>query len=113
VISRPPYATMYWSPAQMLAQLTVNGAALRTGDLYASGTVSGPEPDQRGSLLELGWNGTTPISLPDGTSRSWLLDADEVTIMASAPGPDAVRVGLGSATGAIRPALPEAAAGRS
>ncbi len=113
VISRPPYATMYWSPAQMLAHLTVNGAALRTGDLYASGTVSGPEPGQRGSLLELGWNGTTPISLPDGTSRSWLLDADEVTITASAPGPDGVRIGLGSATGAIRPAVPPAAAGRS
>jgi fumarylacetoacetase len=112
VISRPPYATMYWSPAQMLAHLTVNGAALRTGDLYASGTVSGPEPGQRGSLIELGWNGTTPVSLPDGTSRSWLLDADEVTITASAPGPDGIRIGLGSATGAIRPARPRAAAGR-
>jgi fumarylacetoacetase len=113
VISRPPYATMYWSPAQMLAHLTVNGAALRTGDLYASGTVSGPEPGQRGSLIELGWNGTTPISLPDGTSRSWLLDGDEVTITASAPGPDGVRIGLGSATGAIRPADPDTAAGRA
>jgi fumarylacetoacetase len=113
VISRPPYSTMHWSAAQMLAHLTVNGAALRTGDLYASGTVSGPEPGQRGSLIELGWNGTTPVSLPDGTSRSWLLDADEVTITASAPGPEGVRVGLGSAIGAIRPAVPEAAPGRS
>ena len=57
VVSRPPYATMHWSPAQMLAHLTVNGATLRTGDLYASGTVSGPQPDQRGSLIELAWNG--------------------------------------------------------
>jgi fumarylacetoacetase len=112
VISRPPYATMYWSPAQMLAHLTVNGAALRTGDLYASGTVSGPEPGQRGSLMELGWNGSTPVSLPDGTSRSWLQDADEVTITASARGSEGIRIGLGSATGAIRPAVPDAAAGR-
>ena len=60
VISRPPYRSMYWSPSQMLAHLTVNGASLRTGDLYASGTVSGAERDQRGSLLELtlGWEGT-------------------------------------------------------
>jgi fumarylacetoacetase len=113
VISRPPYATMYWSPAQMLAHLTVNGAALRSGDLFASGTVSGPEPGQRGSLIELGWNGATPVPLPDGTSRSWLLDADEVTITASAPGPEGVRIGLGSASGAILPAFPQAAAGRS
>ena len=50
---------MYWTPAQMLAHLTVNGASLRTGDLFASGTVSGPERDQRGSLLELTWNGAS------------------------------------------------------
>ena len=112
LISRPPYATMFWSPAQMLAHLTVNGAAVRPGDLYASGTVSGPEPGQRGSLLELGWNGTEPISLPDGTSRSWLQDADEVTITASAPGADGIRIGLGSATGTIVPALPLSPAGQ-
>jgi fumarylacetoacetase len=110
MISRPPYATMFWSPAQMLAHLTVNGAAVRPGDLYASGTVSGPERAQRGSLIELGWNGTDPISLPDGTSRSWLQDGDEVTITATAPGPDGVRIGLGSATGTILPALPVSSA---
>ena len=57
---RPPFATMYWTPAQMLAHMTVNGASLRTGDLFASGTVSGPEPGQRGSLIELTWNGSRP-----------------------------------------------------
>ncbi len=113
VISRPPYASMYWSPAQMLAHLTANGAAVRTGDLYASGTISGPEAGQRGSLLELGWNGTVPVCLPDGTSRSWLLDEDEVTITASAPGPEGVRIGLGSATGAVLPAVSEAVTGQS
>ena len=72
LITRPPYASMYWSPAQMLAHMTVNGAALRSGDLFASGTVSGPEPRQRGSLIELAWNGSNPVSLPDGSFRSWL-----------------------------------------
>ena len=61
-VSRPPYSSMYWSPAQMLAHLTVNGASLRTGDLFASGTVSGPEQDQRGSFLELSWGGTEPFA---------------------------------------------------
>jgi fumarylacetoacetase len=104
VISRPPYACMYWSPAQMLAHLTVNGAALRTGDLYASGTVSGPQPDQRGCLLELTWGGTQPLALPDGTIRTWLEDRDELVIAATAAGPDGTRVGLGEARGMIMPA---------
>ncbi|MGO8887131.1 MAG: fumarylacetoacetase [Streptosporangiaceae bacterium] len=108
VVSRPPYATMHWSPAQMLAHLTVNGAALRTGDLYASGTVSGPQRDQRGSLLELAWGGTDPLHLPDGSSRAWLEDSDEVTISASAAGPDGVRVSLGDVHGQILPAQPSA-----
>ncbi len=104
VISRPPFATMYWSPAQMLAHMTVNGASLRTGDLYASGTVSGPEPGQRGCLMELTWNGTEPLTLPDGTTRAWLEDSDELVITATAPGPDGTRVDLGEARGQILPA---------
>ncbi len=107
LISRPPYATMYWSPAQMLAHMTGNGARLRPGDLYASGTVSGPDPGQRGSLIELAWNGSYPVPLPDGSTRSWLHDGDEVTISATAPGPDGTRIGLGSATGCILPAVAE------
>ena len=75
----------------MLAHLTVNGASLRTGDLFASGTVSGPERDQRGSLLELTWNGTEPLKLADGTTRSFLLDGDRVTIAATARRPTAAR----------------------
>jgi fumarylacetoacetase len=62
VVSRPPYRTMYWSPAQMLAHLTVNGASTRAGDLFASGTISGSEPDTRGSLLELSWGGKEPFA---------------------------------------------------
>jgi fumarylacetoacetase len=106
LISRPPYSAMYWSPAQMLAHMTVNGASLRSGDLYASGTVSGPEPGQRGSLIELAWNGTDPVALPDGTTRGWLQDGDELVITATAAGPGGSRIGLGSAMGCILPATP-------
>jgi fumarylacetoacetase len=106
LIARPPYSAMYWSPAQMLAHMTGNGAALRSGDLYASGTVSGPGPGERGSLIELAWNGKQPITLPDGSTRSWLNDGDEITISATAPGPDAARIGFGAMTGCILPAVP-------
>ena len=105
VVSRPPYATMHWSPAQMLAHMTVNGATLRTGDLYASGTVSGPLPDQRGSLIELAWNGQQPITLSDGTERAWLHDGDEVVIAATARGTAGARIGLGEARGQVIPAM--------
>jgi fumarylacetoacetase len=104
LVSRPPYRTMHWSPAQMLAHLTVNGAALRTGDLYASGTVSGPDRGQLGCLLEISWNGTDPVKLPDGSVRAWLEDSDEVTITATAPGPDGTRIGVGETRGQIIPA---------
>ncbi len=103
VVSRPPFASMYWSPPQQLAHMTINGASLRTGDLFASGTVSGPERDQRGSFLELSWNGTEPITLEDGSQRSFLEDGDTVTIRASAPGQGGVRIGFGAVTGTIRP----------
>ena len=104
-VSRPPFAGMYWTAAQQLAQMTVNGASLRTGDLYASGTVSGPERDQRGSFLELSWNGQEPVKLSDGTTRTFLEDGDTVTIRATAPGPDDSRIGFGAVTGTIHPAI--------
>ncbi len=104
VVSRPPFHAMYWTGAQMLAHLTVNGASVRTGDLYASGTVSGPEPSERGSLLELAWGGQTPIDLPDGTTRTFLADGDDVTITASAPGTSGRRISLGAVSGRIMPA---------
>jgi len=92
--------------------MTVNGASARCGDLYASGTVSGPEPGQRGSLIELAWNASNPVPVPDGSSRSWLEDDDEVTITATAKGQGGVRIGLGSVTGCILPAVREPAEGR-
>jgi len=100
VVSRPPYAATYWSPAQMLAHLTVNGASLRTGDLFASGTISGDEPGQRGSFIELSWGGTEPF----GAGHTFLEDGDEVVIRASAPGASGGRIGLGEVTGRIEPA---------
>jgi fumarylacetoacetase len=106
VVSRPPFAGMYWTPAQQLAHLTVNGASVRTGDLYASGTVSGAHRDQRGSLFELAWGGAEPIRLPDGTTRSFLEDGDEVVITASAPGADGTRIGFGEVRGRVLPARP-------
>jgi fumarylacetoacetase len=105
VISRPPFASMYWTLPQLLAHLTSNGASLRTGDLVASGTVSGPDAAQRGSLLELAWNGSEPLTLADGTRRAFLDDGDEVVITASARAPGG-RIGLGEVRGRIRPALP-------
>jgi fumarylacetoacetase len=104
VVSRPPFASMYWTPAQQLAHLTGNGASLRTGDLYASGTVSGPERTQRGSFLELSWNGAEPVTLDDGSTRTFLEDGDEVSISAWAPGADGSRIGFGSVTGRVFPA---------
>ncbi|HSJ34990.1 MAG TPA: fumarylacetoacetase [Acidimicrobiia bacterium] len=91
---------LYWSPAQQLAHMTVNGATVRPGDLFGTGTLSGPEPRQRGSLLELTWNGTEPIELPDGSSRTFLQDGDEVTLTARAGD-----IPLGPVTGSILPPL--------
>jgi fumarylacetoacetase len=102
VVSRPPYRTMYWSPAQMLAHLTVNGASTRPGDLFASGTISGPEPHTRGSLLELSWGGTEPF----GDDRTFLEDGDEVTLRYSATGTGGGRITLGDVTGRIEAARP-------
>lgn len=87
VVSRPPYSSMYWSPAQMLAHLTVNGAPTRTGDLFASGTVSGPAKDQVGSFIERG--------------EGFLEDGDEVVLRATAPGADGTRIGFGECRGRI------------
>ncbi|WP_460062890.1 fumarylacetoacetase [Streptomyces sp. YKOK-I1] len=102
-VSRPPYREMYWSPAQMLAHMTANGASTRTGDLYASGTISGPDRDQRGAFIELTWGGREPI-LVKGEERTFLQDGDEVTITATAPGNSGGRIGLGHVRNRILPA---------
>lgn len=101
VISRPPFATHYWSPGQQLAHLTVNGASLRTGDLYASGTVTGAARHERGSLLELTWGGREPLTLGDGSERTFLADGDIVSISATAPSVEGGRLSLGEVTGQV------------
>ncbi|WP_433332848.1 fumarylacetoacetase [Spirillospora sp. CA-294931] len=103
-VSRPPFSTMYWTAPQQLAHATVNGASLRTGDLFASGTVSGPERLQRGCLMELTWNGREPVELADGTKRTFLEDGDTVILRATAPTPTGSRLALGEVVGTIVPA---------
>ncbi|GAB98028.1 fumarylacetoacetase [Kineosphaera limosa] len=102
VVTRPPYREMYWSPAQMLAHTTVNGAATRTGDLFASGTISGPEKDQRGAFIELTWGGKEPVTVA-GERRTFLLDGDTITIRATAVGPHGRRIDFGDVTTTILP----------
>jgi fumarylacetoacetase len=93
---------LYWTLAQQVAHHTVNGCNLRTGDLLASGTISGPTPDSYGSLLELSWRGTRPVKVGEET-RTFLRDGDRVTMTAWCQG-DGYRVGFGSVTGVITPA---------
>ena len=95
VVARTNARHLYWSIAQQIAHLTVNGASLRTGDLLATGTISGPERNGRGSLIELTWNGEEPIELPDGTVRRFLEDGDEVVLRGEP---------LGEVRGRIEPA---------
>ena len=98
-ISRTSSRHLYWSIEQQIAHLTVNGASLRTGDLLASGTISGSEPGSRGSLIELAWNGAEPLRLADGSTRTFLEDGDEVVLRGGAGG-----VELGEVRGVIQPA---------
>jgi fumarylacetoacetase len=99
-IARTNARNLYWSAAQQLAHMTVNGASLRVGDLYGSGTISGPGRGQRGSLLELSWNGAEPIALPDGSTRAFLEDGDEVVLRGWA----GEEIALGEVRGRIEPA---------
>jgi fumarylacetoacetase len=80
VVARSNARHLYWSIAQQIAHLTSNGASLRVGDLLGTGTISGPEREQRGCLLELSWAGREPIELPDGSTRTFLEDGDEVVL---------------------------------
>ena len=104
VVARPEFRDIYWSPAQMLAHLSVNGASIRSGDLFGSGTISGAAKETRGSFLELSWNGTEPVQLEDGSERTFLEDGDTVVLRAWATGTDGGRLELGEVSGTIRPA---------
>ena len=92
VVARSNARHLYWTPAQMIAHLTANGASLRTGDLLGSGTISGPGRAERGSLIELSWNGAEPLGLPGGATRTFLADGDTVVLRGAALGEVAGRI---------------------
>ncbi|WP_026424835.1 fumarylacetoacetase [Actinokineospora inagensis] len=104
LVSKPDFAGMSYSFAQQLAHMTVNGATVRPGDFFASGTVSGPDKHQRGSFLELSWGGKESVELDGGEQRTFLADGDTVVITATAPGPDGSVIGLAEVAGTIRAA---------
>ena len=104
-ISHSNFRYMYWSSLQQLMHHASTGCAMRVGDLLGSGTISGDDKAERGSLLELSWNGTTPLALGNGETRSFLEDGDHLTFRGWAQG-DGYRVGFGQAAGVVLPALP-------
>lgn len=99
-VSRSNFKYMYWNMCQQLAHHTINGCNIRVGDLMASGTISGPSPDSYGSMLELAWRGERPLPMPDGSTRAFIEDGDEVILRGWAE-KDGVRVGFGEATGKV------------
>jgi fumarylacetoacetase len=101
-VCRSNFKYLYWNINQQLAHHTVNGCNIQVGDLYASGTISGPSPGSYGSMLELSWNGTKPLHMPDGTSRQFIEDHDTVIMRAYAQSGN-VRVGFGECRGRVVP----------
>ena len=102
-ICRTNFKYMYWSSVQQLVHHASSGCAMNIGDLLGSGTISGPENDQRGSLLEISWNGTEPIELPGDIKRTFLEDGDSLSLHGWCQG-DGYRIGFGEVEGTILPA---------
>lgn len=102
-VCRSNFKYMYWNINQQLAHHTVNGCNIQVGDMYASGTISGPSPGSYGSMLELSWNGQKALTMPDGTERKFIEDGDTVIIKGLAE-KDGVRIGFGECKGKILPA---------
>lgn len=100
-LSHGDFTRMYWTMGQMLAHHASNGCNVRAGDLIASGTVSGPTKDSRGCLLELTWRGAEPITLPNGETRAFLADGDEVILRGWCERAGAARIGLGECRGTL------------
>jgi fumarylacetoacetase len=105
-LSRSSLAGLYWTPAQLIAHHTSNGCNLRPGDLLGSGTLSGPEPDARGCLLELTSSGAHPVQLPGGEERRFLEDGDEVILRGWCEREGFARIGFGECSGIVLPAKP-------
>jgi len=106
VIARTNYDQMYYSAAQQLTHHSTSGCPMRVGDLLGSGTISGPNPSERGSLLELSWGGKEPLTLDSGETRSFLEDGDRLTLRGAARG-DGFLIGFGECTGTVLPAAPD------
>lgn len=104
VIARTNYREMYYSAAQQLCHHTTSGCPMQVGDLLGSGTISGPEKENRGSLLELSWGGKEPLTLDTGEPRGFIEDGDRITLRGAALG-DGYRIGFGAATGRVLPAV--------
>jgi len=102
-LSRAHFKDMYWTLGQMVAHHTSNGCPLRPGDLIGTGTISGPDKDNRGCLLELTWKGTDPIRLPTGETRTFLEDGDELILTGYCERPGFARIGLGTCRGVVLP----------
>ena len=100
-LSQSSLKHLYWTPAQLLTHHTSNGCNMRIGDMFATGTVSGPDKDMRGSLLELTWGGKEPLTLPTGEVRRFLEDGDEVIMHGFCQRPGFRRIGLGECRGTI------------
>jgi fumarylacetoacetase len=103
-LSRSRLADLYWTLGQMLTHHTSNGCNLRPGDLFASGTISGPTRESRGCLLELTWRGAEPLRLPNAETRKFLEDGDEVILRAFCERQGSVRIGFGECRGVVLPA---------
>ena len=103
MISRTTAAALYWTMAQQLAHATSNGSVVRPGDLFATGTISGPEPGSYGSLIELTWSGRDPIVLPSGETRTFLEDGDTVVLRGWCERDGLPRIGLGTCVGTVVP----------
>lgn len=100
-LSRTDFRRLYWTLGQLVAHHTSGGCNLQPGDLFGSGTVSGPDKAERGSMLELAWRGKEPLVLPSGEERSFLEDGDEVVMTGFCERPGATRIGLGECRGTI------------
>ena len=103
-IAQTNYNRMYYSAAQQLAHHASSGCAMSTGDLLGSGTISGPEKSERGSLLELSWGGKEPLTLGTGETRTFIEDGDTLTLTGVAKG-DGYQIGFGDCVGTIKPAV--------
>jgi len=103
-VSESNFKYMYWNMCQQLAHHTINGCNINVGDMCASGTISGKTPDSYGSMLEISWQGTKSVAMPDGSERKFIQDGDTVSIHGFSAA-NGVRIGFGEASGKVLPAL--------